>query len=167
MAKKKQKKAKSRTTRRRRSTRRVSGIGMVGGLPLETLAGIAGGAIASKALNGIAKNIKPLQKNPKILPIIKVVAGGYMVAKGSPTMQNIGTGVLAEGALDALEVFAPNVFKKMKAGYSADSVDGIGTTLIDLDDYNNLNGVGSANYYYEEDHTVGSLQNQDYALGAV
>lgn len=128
---------------------------MLPGVPLEAMAAIGAGAVASQALNGIAQNIDVLQRNPKILPIAKLVIGGFMVSKSkNPMVQNLGGGFIADGALQAARTFAPNVFKGLTNG-------NVGS-LIDLDSY-----VSGGSYVYGEDHSVGMLQDEDYALGSV
>lgn len=140
MAKKKRVTRKRRATGRRRSRSRVRGIG--GGIQMEQLASVVAGAIASKAFNGVTKKIDFLAKKPIVLPIIKVAAGYFMLAKSdNPFVQGMGFGFIAEGGLQSLEVAAPDVFKKLTGG----PVSGIGTTYIDLDDsvsgYNADSGV--------------------------
>lgn len=125
MAKKKKTTKKRRTGRRRG---RVSGIGMLPGIPVEAMAAIGAGAIASQALNGVAQNVAALQKNPKLLPVAKIIIGGFLVSKSkNPMLQNFAGGVIADGALQAARVFAPNVFK----GLAGDNIG----ALIDLDNY--------------------------------
>lgn len=149
---KKRKTTKRRTVRRRRG--RVSGIGMLPGIPLEAMATIGAGAIASQALNGIAQNVDMLQRNPKILPLAKLVIGGFMVSKSkNPMVQNFGGGIIADGVLQSARTFAPNVFKGLTGGVGS---------LIDLDNY-----VAGGPYVYGEDHSVGALQDEDYTLGAI
>ena len=156
MAKKKVTK-KRKPTRRRRS--RVSGVGMLPGVPLEQIAAFAGGAIASQALNGIAKNVSALQKNAKILPLIKIGIGVFALAKSNNEMlKNMGGGFVAEGALQLVRVAAPNVFNTL----NGEPVGSIGTTLIDLDGIS-----GNGNYLYGEDQQVGALYDEDYSVGAV
>jgi hypothetical protein len=129
---------------------------MLPGVPLEAIAAIGAGAIASQALNGISQNIDMLQRNPKILPIAKLVIGGYLATKGKSAMlQNVGGGFIADGALQAARTFAPNVFKGLTGG-------NVGS-LIDLDNYVS----GGSGFVYGEDHSVGALQDEDYAMGAV
>jgi hypothetical protein len=153
MAKKK-KTTKRRSSVRRRGRGRVSGIGMLPGVPLEAMAAIGAGAVASQALNGIAQNIDVLQRNPKILPIAKLMIGGFMVSKSkNPMVQNLGGGFIADGALQAARTFAPNVFKGLTGNVGS---------LIDLDNY-----VAGGRYMYGEDHSVGALQDEDYSLGSV
>lgn len=126
MKKRKQKRGGRKTSRR--SGRRVSGIGMVG-VSMETLGGIAAGAVASKALNGVAKNVKALQSKPIILPVAKIAIGYIMFTRSdNEFIRNMGGGFVAEGGLSALDVLAPNVFK---GGLAAGT--GIGA-VIDLDE---------------------------------
>lgn len=156
MAKKKVTK-KRKTTRRRRS--RVAGIGMLPGIPLEQMAAFAGGAIASQALNGVAKNVSALQKNDKILPLIKIGIGAFALTKGGNDMlRNMGGGFIADGTLQLVRVAAPNVFNTLNGS----GVNGIGATLIDLD-----NIAGPGEYLYAEDHQVGAYSDEDYSVGAV
>lgn len=99
------------------------------------MAAIGAGAIASQALNGVAQNVQALQRNPKILPVAKILLGGFLVAKSrNPMMQNFGGGVIADGALQAARTFAPNVFK----GFAGDNIG----ALIDLD--SNVSGTSPA-----------------------
>jgi hypothetical protein len=156
MAKKKKTSQKRGAGRRRRSRSRVAGIGMLPGLPLEQVAAFVGGAVASQALNGIAKNIKPLQKSPKILPIAKIAIGVFGLMKSNNEMlQNMAGGMIAEGGLHLVREMAPNVFKSLTGG--SDSVG----TLIDLDE------IAGTGYYYGEDHTVSGINDEDFSVGAV
>jgi len=132
MAKKKHSKKRGGRKAGRRRGRRVSGVGAIG-ISMETLAGIAAGAAASKALNGVTKNIDMITKKPIILPALKVGIGflGYTKLQ-NPFLRDMASGMVAEGALHALDVLAPNVFKAPLAG-------GAVGTVIDLDD-NPLSG---------------------------
>lgn len=145
---------KKKTTKRRKSTgRRRARVGAIGGgLPLERIAAFAGGAIASQALNGISKNVAALQKNKKVLPIIKIGLGMYGLMKGTNQMlQDAAGGMVAEGALQLVREAAPNVFQSL-TGESA-----VGATLIDLDQV--------SGYVYSEDHQVGAVE--DYSVAAI
>lgn len=142
MAKKKAKTRKRTTTSRRRGRSRVRGIGSAG-VPMHLIA-VGAGAVASKALNGVAKNIKIIQSKPIILPVLKLGIGYLMFTKAdNDFVQGMGMGFIAEGGLTALEVAAPNVFQKLAGG----PVSGIGTTYVDLDEvsgYNADSGVYGA-----------------------
>lgn len=155
MAKKK-KSTKRTSTRRRKS--RVSGVGMLPGIPLEQLGAIAGGAIVSQSLNGMAKNVKALQDNKKVLPLLKIGLGAFAIIKGeNPLLRNMGTGMVADGSLHLLRVAAPNSFQNL----TGEAVGYAGSTLIDLD---TISGNG---YVYSEGHQVGGLDDQDFSVGAV
>lgn len=165
MAKRKKKGVTKRRTKSTRRRGRVSGIGALG-LPVERIAALVVGGVASQALNGIAKNIKPLQNNAKILPAIKIVGGALLMSKTrNPMAQDFAAGIVGEGGLQLIRALAPNVF----AGLTGESVgnalinldDSVGATLIDLDE---VNGVG-ASYIYAEDHQVGAVD--DYAVNAI
>lgn len=150
-------KKKKATTKRRRTTRRRARVGAIGGgLPLERIAAFAGGAVASQALNGISKNVSALQKNKKILPILKIGIGTYGLMKGSGMVQDASIGFICDGALHFVREAAPNVFKSL----TGEPVSGIGaTTLIDLDQ---INGT---EYMYGESHQVGAIE--DYSVASV
>ncbi len=147
------KKGKRKTTRRRTGRRsRVSGIGAVG-IPFETIAAIGAGAIASQALNGVAQNVPALQKNPKILPLVKVGLGVLALTKSNNEMiQNVGGGMIADGVLQGMRTFAPNVFKGL-----AGDMPGVGA-LVSLDD-----AVG----YFEQDHAVAGYQDENDYVAAI
>lgn len=152
MAKKRKVTRKRRATGRRRS--RVRGIGA--GIQMEQLASVVAGAVASKALNGVGKNVKFLAQKPIVLPIIKVAAGYFMVTKSdNDFIAGMGLGFIGEGALNALEVGAPNVFQKLTGG----PVSGIGTTYIDLDD--NVSG------YNADSGVYGAMGNDSMVAGAI
>lgn len=163
MSKKKGKKhrrhnAGRKQTRRRRA--RVSGVGAVG-VSMNTLAGLAAGAVASKALNGVTKNIKFLNEKKWVLPIAKVTAGFLMVSR-SPNqfVQDMGGGFIADGVLQGLEALAPNVFNKLTGD---GPIEGVGTTYIDLDNSDAVGASGS-DYWISEDHSVGAT-SEDYSVG--
>ena len=148
MAKRKAK-ARKRTAGRRRGRSRVRGIGA--GIQMEQLAAVVAGAVASKALNGVGKNIKFISSKPIVLPIIKVAAGYFMVTKSSNDfVAGMGLGFIGEGALNALEVGAPNVFQKLTGG----PVSGIGTTYVDLDEVSGNDGDSGVYGAYGNDSMV-------------
>ncbi len=155
MAKKSKTKSKKRpATRRNRG--RVGAFG--GGVDIEMLGSVFAGAVASKALNGVGKNIKPLQGNKFALPVIKLAIGGYLAAKSpNPLLKNMGLGFIAEGGLSLLEGAAPNVFQKLTGG----PIEGIGaadTLTLDLEQY--VSGPGGG-YVFEEDHSVGAYNDTE------
>lgn len=154
MAKKKKKTTKTRRTRRRGRSR----VGALGaGVPMETLGAVIVGGVASKAVNGVAKNVAFLQDKKWALPVIKL-AGGYMLTRQkAPFMQGMGTGVMLEGFFHGLEAFAPNVFQKLTGG----EVKGIGYTLIDLDD---MPGA-SAMRGYGKGGSLGAARNMESEQG--
>lgn len=153
---KKSKGKKSGTSRRRGRSR----VGALGGVSMEALAGVAAGAVASKALNGVTRKIKIVQDKPIILPVAKAGLGYLMIAKSKNSfVQNMGFGFIAEGVLQGLEVGAPDVFKKLAGGPVSD-VNGIGTTYIDLDD---ISGTDSMNI----DHGVAGVEDDMLVAGLV
>jgi hypothetical protein len=156
MAKKKQKKGGRRPGKARRRGR--SRVGALGGVQLETLAGVAAGAVASKALNGVTAKIDFVQNKPIVLPIVKGGLGYLMLAYSkNPFVQNMGLGFVAEGALQGLEVAAPQVFKKLVG----DGVGHVGSTLIDLDD------IGGYSDSMDVDHGVAGVYDDNMVGGAV
>lgn len=154
MAKKSNKKGKKRPATRR-SRGRVGAF--AGGVDIEMLGSVFAGAVASKALNGIGKNIKPLQGNKFAMPLLKLGIGGYLAAKSpNPMLKNMGLGFIAEGGLSLLENAAPNVFQKLTG-----DINGIGaadTLTLDLEQY--VSGPGGA-YVFDEDHSVGAFNDVD------
>lgn len=128
--KRKNKKHHGRKTGHRRG-RRVSGFG--GGIPMQHLLAFGAGAVASKGLNGVTKNIQFVQDKPIVRPLVKLGIGyGLSQWNGAGDfVQNMGAGFIGEGALDLLAVAAPNVFQNL-AGEPAVSGPG-GMKLIDLD----------------------------------
>lgn len=157
--KKKKGGTKSRTRKSPRR-RRISGVGTVGSVSTQLIAA-AGGAIASKALNGIVKNVPALNKNKIILPALKGVGAYFMLRSNEPLLQNAGIGVAAEAGLQALEAFAPNVFQRLTAG----PVSGIGaggTKYLDLDDMQINRGVGA----YGEEVSVGAY-GEEFEIAGV
>lgn len=157
MAKKKVAKTrKRRATGRRRGRSRVRGIGFAG-VPMEQVASVVAGAVASKALNGVTKKIKFITGKPIVLPIIKLAAGYFMFTKSDNSfVQGMGMGFIGEGALQALEAASPDVFKKLNEG-----LGGIGanTTYIDLDD--NVSG------YNADSGVYGTMGNDSMVAGAI
>lgn len=148
----KKKNSKKGTSRRRhaRRGRRVSGF--AGGIPMETLAGIGAGAVASKALNGVLKNIKFVNDKKMVRPAIKLGLGYFVSGYkgGGEFVQNIGLGMLAEGSLDLLAAVAPNVF-----GKEGEQVGAIhGNTVIDLDSVSGYDNLDTAVAGYDDDITV-------------
>ena len=156
MAKKKQKKNGRKPGKARRGRSRV---GSLGGVSLERLAGVAAGAVASKALNGITAKIQFVQEKPIVLPVAKGAIGYMMLAYSKNSfVQDAGLGFVAEGALQALEVAAPQVFKKLVGN----SVGRVGTTLIDLDDP--ISGYEDS---MDVDHGVAGVYDDNMVGGAV
>ena len=148
------KKSKTRRKPARRSRRRgrsVSGIGMAG-VPIETLAAVGAGAVASKALNGVLSNVKALEGKPIVRPIIKLGVGYLLTAYkgGGQFVQSAGMGFIAEGALDMLGVAAPNVFSKL----TGEPGEVGAVTLIDLDEVNGYGSVDTNVAGYEDDTFV-------------
>lgn len=151
--KKKNKKRGGKKTARRRG-RRVGGFG--GGIPMDALGGFAG-FVAAKALNGVTRNIQFIQDKPIVLPLIKIIGGYFAHEKArEPFVRNMGLGAIIQGGSDALEVLAPNVFKKLGG-----DVNGIGT-VIDLDD-NPLSGYDDM----QVEHAVAGAFEYDEISGAI
>lgn len=130
MAKKKQKKSKTRSRTRRRGRSRVGALGAGAGVSMETLGAVIVGGVASKATNGIVKNVQFMADKKWAMPALKVAGGYFMTTQKSPFLQGMGAGVILEGFFHGLEALAPNVFQKLQG----EKVEGIGYTLIDLDD---------------------------------
>ena len=102
------------------------------GIDLERLAKVGAGAIGAKIINGVAG--KALASMPpqtqqmarKGLPLLKVAAGGYLLATSKSKMvQDMALGVVAVGALETVEVFAPQVFN---IGSTGDLFTQVGNT---------------------------------------
>ena len=162
MKKKKGGKRRTSTTKTYRRRRRIGGVGSIGSVPTQLFAA-AGGAIASKALNGIVKNIPALNKYKIVLPAIKGAAAYFIIKSNEPLVQNAGIGVAAEAGLQALEAFAPNVFQRLTGGFTAVSGIGSGNTrYLDLDDMQVNRGVGA----YGEDAAV-SGYGEEFEMAGV
>jgi hypothetical protein len=151
--KKKKGGTKSRTRKSPRR-RRISGVGSaVISVPVQMIFAV-GGAVASKALNGVAKEVKFLKNSKYALPALKGVAAYYMLTSKQQYLQDAGIGVAAEAGLQLLEAVAPKVFKP-----NADSLLGIGassTKYLDLDDMQINRGVGA----YGEEVGVGAYGDE-------
>lgn len=110
MARKKRSGRKATTRRRsgkpaRRSSRRRGRVRMAGfgGAIQETLAGIAGAVLVSKAADMI-----PIG-DAKTKRLLITGAGIYLMAKGTGTMRNVGTGVAIAGGTMVLNTYFPNL----------------------------------------------------------
>ena len=156
MAKKKKKATKTRRRSGRRGRSRVGALGA--GVSMETLGAVVIGGVVSKATNGIVKNVAFIQKNKWAMPVAKL-GGGYLLATHGSNrfIQDMGTGVVLEGAFHALEAFAPNVFAKLSG-----TGRGVGYTLIDLDEMPGAAGVRGNRYKsMEDEQEVAGLYSAD------
>lgn len=146
---KKAKKSRSKSRRGRRPGRRVSGFG--GGIPVNTLIAVGAGAVVSKGLNGVVKNVSFINDKPIVRPLLKLGLGylGTSWKGGGEFVQNAALGMIAEGGLDLLGVAAPNVFSKL-AGEPAVS----GPTMIDLDEVSGYDNIDTGVAGYEDDLMV-------------
>lgn len=122
---------------------------------MEGLLYTAGGAVAALGLNVLlnraTENMSTESKKTlgKVVPFVKI-AGGYLLADKAPsqTLAYMGVGVMAEGAIEAAIVAAPETFSIVPtiAGfgdmytaignpYSYDALPGVGRMYESYDQY--------------------------------
>ena len=139
------KKKRGGTKTRRKSSRRGRRVSGISGIEMNDLVAVGAGAVGSKALNGVLKNVKFINDKPILRPIVKLGLGYMLMSwKGAGNFgQNAAMGIMAEATLDLLGVAAPNVFAKL-AGDPPIS----GYNMIDLDEVKGYNNVdtGVAGY---------------------
>lgn len=83
-------------------------------IPFERLAAVGAGAVGSRMLGVKLKQMKYFVENPKMakaIPIAKVGLGVGLQLQDNKIGQDFGLGILADGAMDALETFFPDTFK--------------------------------------------------------
>lgn len=107
---------------------------VVAGVPVEKLVGIAGGAAAGKALNGVVNKVPTLQKylgegsqyGKYILPAGKILGGAYLNRKQKGMAADAGLGMMAVGGLELIESLFPSL--------NITGTPGVGNLTIDLND---------------------------------
>ena len=134
-----------------------SSINGIDSIDFEQLAAVGVGAVAAKAVDGVASNVEFLQDKPWLLGAIKLAAGAYGASTAENEMlTNACIGIAAVGALDLVEEFAPQVFTL--GDHNGDTV----TTRLAMNRQAALNGVDDD--YIPETHIMDlGIQRDDYA----
>ena len=89
----------------------------IGKYGVERLLAVGAGALGGVLINNVVKNYTDGMDEEKkvtfskVWPVVKIVGGGYMVMQKNQMVSDAGLGVVAEGAVEAALVFAPNQFQ--------------------------------------------------------
>lgn len=132
--------------------RKISGM-KKGKFNMETLAKVAAGGLVGLALNAAIKKATASMPNKemieKAVPLAKAAAGFLMTKQKGNLLPYMGLGMIAEGAVEAALVLAPDIFDINVSGFG-DVYTSIGNPY----EYDALPG-GSINSYMYDDTTEG------------
>jgi hypothetical protein len=145
-----------------------------GGVDLWRLAAVSGGAVGAKLINyPIKKGIEKVLPEEKMaslpewqqkgiqltFPALKVAGGAYAQTMENQYVKDAGMGVLAVGAIEAIDILIPAVDMSGVSGVF-DDFEHVGNTVeIDLDD---LSGADGFDRRLESHQQVASTFASDY-----